>query len=440
MAEPHVVIIGGGFGGLAAARELKRAPVRVTVVDARNHHLFQPLLYQVATAALAAPDIAAPIRTLLAGHDNATVFRRAVTGIDLARKKVLYDGGELAYDYLVVAAGARNHYYGHDGWAAHAPGLKSIDDAFEIRRRILVAYEEAELCTDPERRRALLTFVVVGAGATGVELAGALAEIAKKTMRKQFRNFDPADARVVLVEGGPRVLAAFPEDLSEKARARLEKLGVEVRLETRVQTIDVDGVALAEPGGRSERIVTPTVLWAAGVGASPLAAMLGPPDKIDRGGRIVVNANLSVPGHPEVFAVGDMAAMAHAGGTVPGVAQGALQGGRHAAREIKRHMAGRESEAFRYKDKGTLATIGRMSAVAELGRVHTAGVFAWFLWVFVHIMYLASFRNRVIVLMEWAWAWFSWSRPGRIILDGTTSTAPPPPAPTTPPPSVARSE
>lgn len=447
--RPHVVIIGGGFGGLAAARELRRAPVRVTLVDQRNHHLFQPLLYQVATAALAAPDIAAPIRTLLARHPNATVFRRAVTEIDTARREVRYDGGALHYDYLVVAAGAKNHYYGHDAWAAHAPGLKSIDDAFEIRRKILVAYEEAELCADPERRRALLTFVVVGAGATGVELAGALAEIAKKTMTKQFRNFDPADdARVVLVEGGPRVLASFPEDLSAKAADRLRAIGVELMLETRVANIDARGVTFSPAPGKDapQPIAAATVLWAAGIAASPLAAMLANGGgALDRGGRVIVTPNLSVPGHPEVFAVGDMAAMPDEGAGpdpagrqrfVPGVAQGAIQGGRHAAREIERHLRGQAPRPFGYKDKGTLATIGRASAVGEIGRVHVAGMLAWLLWVVIHIMYLASFRNRLVVLMEWAWAWFSWSRPSRIILDGTVSTmAPPPRAPAPDPPA-----
>jgi len=433
---PHVVIIGGGFGGLTAARELKRAPVRVTLVDQRNHHLFQPLLYQVATAALAAPDIAAPIRTLLKGHANATVYRREVTGIDPAAREVVLGAERLAYDYLVVAAGAKNHYFGHDAWAEHAPGLKSIDDAFEIRRKILVAYEEAELCKDPERLRALLTFVVVGGGATGVELAGALAEIARKTMTKQFRNFDPADARVVLIEGGPRVLASFPEDLSEKARLRLAALGVEVRLGTRVAAIDAHAVTLSPGPGEepsaARRIAARTVLWAAGITASPLGRMIAP-DHVDRGGRVLVTPNLSVPGHPEVFVVGDMAAAADGADDearpryVPGVAQGAIQGGRHAAREIKRALARQGSRPFRYKDKGTLATIGKMSAVGELGRLHVAGALAWLLWVVIHIMYLASFRNRVVVLLEWAWAWFSWSRPSRIILDGTTSVAPPRP-------------
>lgn len=431
--EPHVVIIGGGFAGLACARGLKRAKVRVTLIDARNHHLFQPLLYQVATAALSAPDIAAPIRKLLARQANATVLHRRVLGIDLAARRVRFDGGELGYDHLVLATGAVNHYYGHPEWEAWAPGLKTIDDAFEIRRRVLGAFEEAELEPDPDLRRALLTFVVVGGGATGVELAGALSEIARRSLTRQFRHFDPADARVVLVEGGPRVLNGFPEELCEKARLRLERLGVEVRLGTRVQDIDADGVHTADG-----LIASRTVLWAAGVAAEGLSRGLGV--ALDRSGRIEVDAHLvprrddgsAVPG---VLVCGDIAALTQDGRPVPGVAPAALQMGRYAAKSICSTLGRRRPDPFRYKDKGQLATIGRMAAVAAVGKARFAGALAWFLWVVVHILYLADFRNRVVVLFEWAWAWCSWSRPGRVILERGDRWPPPRAAPAAAPPA-----
>ncbi len=429
MTTPHVVIIGGGFAGLTCARRLAGVKVRVTLFDSRNHHLFQPLLYQVATAALSAPDIAAPIRNLLASQRNATVLARAVDHVDLTAKRVTFDGGEVHYDLLVVAAGAVNHYYGHPEWEAWAPGLKTIDDAFEIRRRVLGAFEEAELQPDPELRKEVLTFAVVGGGATGVELAGALAEIATRTMRKQFRHFDPEDARIVLIEGGPRLLNGFPEELGKAAQARLAKLGVEVRLGARVEKIDRAGVHLA--GG--DQVLARTALWGAGITAAPLARTLGM--TVDRGGRVPTDTHLhpipdatSETAHPEVFVCGDIAAVSLAcndGKPIPGVAPAAIQMGRYAAEQIKRQLAGKPAEPYRYFDKGQLATIGRASAVAALGKWKFHGLVAWLLWVVVHILYLASFRNRVVVLFEWAWAWFSWSRPGRIILEKGNRWPPP---------------
>jgi len=453
-STPHVVIIGGGFAGLTCARRLARAPVRVTLFDARNHHLFQPLLYQVATAALSAPDIAAPIRKLLGRQANATVLSRAVTAISLADRTVTFDGGLVHYDHLVLAAGAVNHYYGHPEWEAWAPGLKTIDDAFEIRRRVLGAFEEAELTADPDTRRELLTFAVVGGGATGVELAGALSEIASRTMRKQFRHFDPEDARVVLVEGGPRLLNGFPEVLCDKARARLEALGVEVRLNARVADIDARGVHLQPPPPTSaapqpgELIAARTVLWGAGVAGAPIGQALGL--GTTRGGKVRTDASLHpIPAeggptsYPEVFVCGDLAEVdpsCNDGRPTPGVAPAALQMGRYAADRIRESLSQpaapnkRESlsQPFRYFDKGQLATIGRMSAVAALGKRRFAGAFAWLLWVEVHILYLASFRNRVVVLFEWAWAWFTWSRPGRIILERPSRWPPPHPPPAQP--------
>jgi len=437
MTIPHVVIIGGGFAGITCARRLKAAKVRVTLFDSRNHHLFQPLLYQVATAALSAPDIAAPIRNLLAKQKNATVLARAVDHVDLPNKRVVFDGGEVHYDQLVLAAGAVNFYYGHPEWEAWAPGLKTIDDAFEIRRRVLGAFEEAELEADPELRKEVLTFAVVGGGATGVELAGALAEIATRTMRKQFQHFDPEDARIVLIEGGSRLLNGFPDELGLAAKARLTKLGVEVRLDSRVEKIDRDGVHLV--GG--SLVLARTCLWGAGITASPLGKTLGV--TLDRGGRVPTDDHL----HPvadattpttysDVFVCGDMAAVSpkcNDGKPIPGVAPAAIQMGKYAADQIVARLKGKPTEPYRYFDKGQLATIGRASAVAALGKWKFHGRFAWLLWVVVHILYLASFRNRVVVLFEWAWAWFSWSRPGRIILERGKRWPPPADAATAPP-------
>jgi len=382
---------------------------------------------------LSAPDIAAPIRNLLAKQRNATVLARAVDHIDLADRRVVFDGGEVHYDQLIVAAGAVNHYYGHPEWEAWAPGLKTIDDAFEIRRRVLGAFEEAELEADPEQRKEVLTFAVVGGGATGVELAGALAEIATRTMRKQFRHFDPEDARIVLIEGGPRLLNGFPEELAQAAKERLTKLGVEVRLGALVEKIDRDGVQLV--GG--DQVRARTALWGAGITGAPLARTLGVP--LDRGGRVPTDAHLHPltdatdatrpTAHDNVFICGDIAAVSPAcnnGKPIPGVAPAAIQMGKYAATQIKRRLAGKSEQPYRYFDKGQLATIGRASAVAALGKWKFHGLFAWLLWVVVHILYLASFRNRLVVLFEWAWAWFSWSRPGRIILEKGARWPPPP--------------
>jgi len=418
---PHVVIVGGGFGGLAAARGLRRARVRVTLVDRRNHHLFQPLLYQVATAALAAPDIAAPIRHLLRRQRNATVLLREVRDVDLEARQLVLEDGVLPWDHLIVATGNENTWFGRDAWAADAPGLKSIDDAFDIRHRILGAYEAAEGERDPARLAALMTFVVIGGGPTGVELAGALNEISRRTMRRDFRTYNPAAARVLLVEGGERLLSAFPEGLSDKARAHLVRRGVEVRLQTLATHIDECGVVLRrrgapDDGSEDERVGAATVLWAAGVRGSPLGGRLGA--EVDRAGRVHVTPELHVPGRPDVMVVGDLARVAGADGEpVPGVAPAAIQMGRYAARSVRRRLAGKPPEPFRFVNKGMMATIGRSAAVAWLGRIRFAGFFAWLLWVFVHILYLASFRNRLVVFFQWAWAYFTWNRPGRIILE-----------------------
>lgn len=411
--RPHVVILGGGFGGIAAARALRRAPVRVTLIDKRNHHLFQPLLYQVATAGLAATDIASPIRKILARQENATVLMARAKRIDVERRVVELVDGAIAYDHLIVAVGMTNSYFGKDEWEMHAPGLKSLEEALEIRRRILLAYEAAERASDEVTRKRLLTFVVVGGGPTGVELAGALAEIARKTMARNFRTFDPRAARVVLVEGGPRLLPSFPEAIGERALHDLRDLGVEVVLGALAQQIDAGGVTL--PG---ERIDAETVLWGAGVGGVPLVKSLG--IATDRAGRVPVEPDLSIAGHPEVSVVGDVAAMKQEDGTlVPGVAQGAIQGGEHAARMILRRLRGEATEPFRYRDLGSMATIGRKRAVAVVGSLQLHGFLAWLAWLFVHLMALVEFRNRLMVLLEWAWAYFTFQRSARIILDSS---------------------
>lgn len=407
---PHVVILGAGFGGLAAARALKGAPVRVTLIDKRNHHLFQPLLYQVATAALAATDIAAATRVVLKRQSNATVMMARATAIDPTRKVIALEDGELRYDYLIVAAGMTNSYFGHDEWAEHAPGLKSLEEALDIRRRILVAYEAAERETDPEARKELLTFVVIGGGATGVELAGALQEIAQRTMAKNFRNFDPTQARVLLLEGGPRLLAAFPEDSSASALAQLRHLGVEVRLDTRAKNIDARGVQLD-----GEHIAARTVLWGAGVTGVPVAKTLGVPT--DRSGRIAVDPTLVAKGLSSVYVIGDLAALEQDGEQLPGVAQNAIQGGRAAAKNILRSVRGEPLLAYRYKDLGSMATIGRSHAVAVVGKLKFTGVFAWLAWLFVHLMALVGHRNRLVVFLEWAFAYVSFNRSARIILE-----------------------
>jgi len=409
---PHVVILGCGFGGLFAARALRRAPVEVTVVDRTNHHLFQPLLYQVATAGLAAPAIAEPIRRALAGQKNVTVLYGEAQRVDVAARHVVLENGEvLAYDRLILATGATDSYFGRDEWRAHAPGLKTLEDAFEIRQRILLAFEHAERETDPVKRAGWLTFVVIGAGATGVEMAGMLAEIARHTLKGEFRRFDPRNARVVLVEGMDRVLPPYAPDLSERARVQLEGLGVTVWLGRKVTNIDAQGVQL---GG--DRLEAKTVVWCAGVAASPIGATLGSP--LARGGRVIVEPDLSVPGHPEIQAVGDLADLPGHRPPVPGVAPAAKQMGRHAARNLLAALAGRPTRPFRYRDYGQLATIGRSKAVAMFGRIHVWGWLAWVAWLTAHIYFLIGFRNRLVVLIDWAWAYWTFERSARIVDKG----------------------
>lgn len=409
-AVPHVVVVGGGFGGLWAARALRDAPVRITLVDRGNHHLFQPLLYQVATAGLSAPNIAAPLRHILRKQKNVTVLLGEVDGIAPGEKRVrLVDGRTLDYDHLLLASGATHAYFGHDDWAAHAPGLKTLDDALEIRRRILTAFERAEAEDDAVKREAWLTFAIVGGGPTGVELAGTLAEIARHTLHGEFRRADPRKARVLLLEAGPRVLSSFPESLSEKARTQLQKLGVEVRTGVPVAAINGEGVQLGE-----ERIAARTVLWAAGVAASPLARDLGVP--LDRAGRVIVQPDLSVPGHPEIFVAGDLASLQYAGKPVPGVAPAAKQMGRHVAQAIRARLQGRAPTPFRYRDFGNLATIGRMAAVVDLHGFRFSGLLAWWFWLAAHVFFLIGFRNRMVVMIDWAQAYWSYQRSARIIL------------------------
>jgi NADH dehydrogenase len=410
---PHVVIVGGGFGGLAAARALARAPVRVTLLDRANHHLFQPLLYQVATAGLAAPAIAAPIRHILRGHRNVTPLMAEVRGIDVAARAVaLADGTRVAYDHLVVASGATHSYFGHDEWAEHAPGLKTLDDALAIRRQVLIAFERAEREPDPERRRACLTSVVIGGGPTGVELAGTLAEIARHTLSGEFRHIDSRTARVLLVEGSDRVLPTYPADLSEKARAQLERLGVEVRTGVRVTKIESGRVWAGE-----KSLEAGTILWAAGVAASPLGRDLaaGAGVALDRAGRVPVAPDLSLAGHPEIAVVGDLATLVVDGEAVPGVAPAAKQMGRLAGENIVRRLRGEATRPFRYVDYGALATIGRNSAVAVVRGVKLWGYPAWLFWVFVHILFLIGFRNRLVVMIDWAWAYWTFQRYARIV-------------------------
>jgi len=407
--RPEVIIIGGGFGGLYAARALRRAAVRVTLLDRRNHHLFQPLLYQVAMAALSPGEIASPIRWILRRQKNAGVLLAEVTRIDPAEKRLVLADGEMFYDYLIVASGATHAYFGHDEWRTAAPGLKTLEDALEIRRRVLLAFERAERETDPARRQALLTFVVIGGGPTGVEMAGALAEMARQSLARDFRHFDPGSARIVLVEGGPGVLATFPEPLSKAARRDLVRLGVEVRTGAPVTSVSPGRVEMG-----ADVLAAATILWAAGVAASPLGATLGVP--VDRAGRVFINPDLTIPGHPEVFVIGDLASLTGADGRgLPGVAQVAIQMGRHAARNIQDAIAGRPYEPFSYRNLGNMATIGRASAVADFGWLRLKGLLAWQAWLFVHIMNLIGFRNRLVVLVQWAWAYFSYQRAVRLI-------------------------
>ncbi len=417
--RPHVVIIGGGFAGLSAARGLARAEVDITVVDRTNHHAFQPLLYQVATAMLAPSDITVPIRWVLRTQQNARVMLANVSQVDPVARTLSIDAepGTLHYDYLIVASGARHAYFGRDEWERHAPGLKSVDDALEMRRRLLLAFELAELSEDAAERAALMTTVIVGAGPTGVELAGILHEMACG-MKRDFRRIDTSTMRVILVEGGPRVLSAFPESLSQRARRDLEAFGVEVRTGTVVTDIDGHGVRLGD-----DVIAARTVLWAAGNRASSLGACLG--TARDRAGRVVVRPTLQVAEHPEVYVVGDVAACTDVRGVaVPAVAPAANQMGAHAAANIRRALVGAAPTAFRYVNKGDLATIGRHRAVASIAGLRLAGYFAWFIWVFVHIMYLVGFRNRAVVLLQWSYMYFTYQRGVRLIT-GNEAHGPP---------------
>ena len=414
--RPRVVIIVGGIGGLYAARALKRDAVDVLLLDRTNHHLFQPLLYQVATATLAPTDITAPIRWLLRKQENTSVLMEEVVRIDVERRVVATaEGGEHAYDYLIVAAGARHAYFDHPEWETLAPGLKSVDDAIELRRRILTAFERAEATEDPEERAAWLTFIVVGGGPTGTELAGMLPTIARHALRRDFRRIDPSSARVILVEGGPKILGTYPDPLSEHARRDLANLGVDVRTGTLVSEIGPHHVVA---GG--ERIHAHTILWAAGNAASPLGRDLH--TALDRAGRVHVRPDLSLPDHPAVFVIGDLAATTTDGKPVPGVAPAAMQMGALAAKNIRRDLEQRDRIPFRYRNKGDLATIGRYRAIADFGRFHVTGSLAWWFWLFLHIMYLAGFRNRVSVLVEWAYSYFTYERGARLIT-GTGNVA-----------------
>jgi NADH dehydrogenase len=447
MKPPHVVVIGGGFGGLDAARGLAGAPVTVTLIDRHNYHLFQPLLYQVATASLSPGDIASPIRWILRRQPNVRVLLAEARGIDTRARRVLLGPGPLerdapgpqagggdapapgdrdaqgpiadsiAYDYLVVASGATHAYFGHPEWADRAPGLKTLDDALEIRRRVLLAFEAAERETDPDAQRRLLTFAIVGGGPTGVELAGALAEIARRSLRKDFRSIKPESARVVLVEGGAHLLASFPQALRDRARASLTQIGVEVVTGALVTALDAGGVSWRPAGAPVDapptRLEAETVLWAAGVAASPLARSLGA--ELDRVGRVRAEPTLQVPGHPEIFVVGDVCAFEQDGRTLPGVAQVAKQAGAHAARNILTALHGGPPTPFRYHDYGNMATVGRGSAVADIGPLHASGLMAWLIWLFIHIFWLIGFRNRMAVLSEWAWAYLTFQRRVRLI-------------------------
>jgi NADH dehydrogenase len=405
---PRVVIVGGGFGGLDAARAFAGAPVRVTLLDRHNHHVFQPLLYQVATAALSPGDIASPIRWILRHQANVEVLLADVRSIDPERRLVQTDRDPMAYDFLIVAPGAAHAYFGHPEWEGRAPGLKTLDDALEMRRRMLLAFEAAERETDAARQPRLLTFVIVGGGPTGVELAGALAEIARQTLRHDFRHIRPESARIVLLEAGPHLLPAFPDSLRHAARVSLEKLGVEVRTGAAVTAVDDDGVTAG-----SERIAAQTILWAAGVAASPLGASLGVP--LDRAGRVVVEPTLAVPGHPEIFVAGDLCSFQQDGRPLPGVAQVAKQQGAHAARNVLHAIRHQPLEPFRYRNFGNVATIGRGSAVVDIGPVRASGWFAWVFWLLLHIFWLIGFRNRFVVLSEWAWAYLTFQRRIRLI-------------------------
>ena len=406
---PHVVIIGGGFGGLSAARALKGAPVRITLVDRTNHHLFQPLLYQVAMAGLSPADIAEPIRSVLRRQKNVTVLLAEAVGVDFEQRVVQLADGSLNYDYLILATGGRTSYFGHEDWEQFAPGLKDLDDAVEIRRRVLLAFEAAEKEMDAERRQQLLTFVVVGGGPTGVELAGAIAELAHFVLARDFRRIDPQAARVILLEGGPRLLPGFAPDLSESAMKQLQNLGVNVRVNTIVTNIDENGAHLGE-----QMIQAATVIWGAGVQATAFAAQLQASH--DRAGRVILEPDLTLPPHKNVFALGDMTSFTHQDGKpLPGVSPVAMQMGRCAARNILHALEGEPYERFKYVDKGSMATIGRHAAIAEIGKLHLSGLPAWLAWLFIHLIFLIGFRNRVAALFNWAWSYFTYQRGSRLI-------------------------
>jgi NADH dehydrogenase len=419
-SKPHVIIVGAGFGGLEAAKKLAGKDVRVTVIDRTNYHLFQPLLYEVATAALSPADIAAPVRAILSKCKNAEVILAEVQSVDVEAKKVKTVDLEIDYDYLILATGARHSYFGHNDWEKLAPGLKSLEDAIELRRRILLAFEFAEKTTDEAACRAAMNFVVIGGGPTGVEMAGAIAEISRYALARDFRNINPSEARVILIEGEPRLLSAYPPDLSESARKQLIDLGVEVRTSTRATNLTEAGVQIGD-----EFIPCRVKIWAAGNIASFVGKTLGVP--ADRVGRVMVNDDLTIPGHPEVQVIGDLANFTHqTGEPLPGISPVAMQQGRHAARNILAMIKGRKPQRFRYWDKGTMATIGRNKAVADLKFMHLSGFPAWLAWLFVHIIFLVGFRNRVLVLVQWAWAYLTFDKGARLITRNFQSEQRPP--------------
>ena len=411
--KPRVVVVGAGFGGLEAARNLAKLPVQVTVIDRKNHHTFQPLLYQVATAGISPGEIAAPIRWILRGHNNVEVLLGEVVGFDLERRRVSLSDLEIDYDYLVVAAGAGHSYFGNDQWERLAPGLKTVEDALEIRRRVLLAFELAEKDTIANESEPPVNFVIIGAGPTGVELAGTLAEIARQVLRNEFKTIDPKRTRIVLLEGGPRILPAYAPDLSESAVRQLHRLGVEVRASAMVTNIEPGAVWVGD-----ERIPATVILWAAGVAASRLGKQLDAP--LDRAGRVMINRDLSLPNHPEVFVIGDLASLKdEEGKLLPGVAPVALQEGRAVAKNIARDLENTPRKDFHYVDKGSLATIGRAAAVAQIRGLHISGYFAWLAWLFVHVFFLIGFRNRLIVLIQWAWSYITYERGARLITGDT---------------------
>ncbi|PYK30006.1 MAG: FAD-dependent oxidoreductase [Verrucomicrobia bacterium] len=419
-SKPHIVIIGAGFGGLEAAKKFACEDVRVTIVDRTNYHLFQPLLYQVATAALSPADIAAPIRAVVSKCKNMEVVLAEVQSIDVNARKVIFGEGQLDYDYLILATGARHSYFGHPEWEKLAPGLKSLEDAVEVRRRILMAFEYAERNPDEAARKAAMTFVIIGGGPTGVEMAGAIAEIARYTLARDFRNIDPSQARVILIEGEPKVLASFPEDLRDSAMKQLADLGVEVRTGIHATNLTENGLQVGD-----EFIPCRVKIWAAGNTASPVGHSLGVP--IDRAGRVIVNNDLTIPDHPEVQVIGDLANFSHqTGEPLPGVSPVAMQQGRHAARNVLRMIEGEKAQRFWYFDKGSMATIGRNKAVADLKLVHLSGIPAWLAWLFIHIIFLVGFRNRIAVLFQWAWAYLSFNKGARLITRNFQSEQRPP--------------